>query len=190
MATADDQQTGVCESEGCQLLYSTGWFDYCIKYAIQNIEHYEQIFPSDNATLVSNGQSTSKSSNATETKNFRYNCDCWWTRLRLCIILWDVLLCLTIHVIAAVVCLFTLGRHRIGIWYSAVLFLSTLIHPITVAAITAYIISRIAEQFQPAKLDYSNVTAWAPFYALVIALVLNVCLIISSFFTRRTLRFI
>jgi len=184
----------------CSSLQQSSWYDYCFvatKHRIYDQAH--DIFERSNITnkyLTSLG-----SSNDTSKFDFKLNCKNWTDRLQTCIILWDLLICIIIHLVAIIVSLIALFRHNIGRFYSFVLLVSSIVQPVTMAILTAYIIKSIANQIEPSRTpvseikdcqirDYSSWTNKAPIYSLLIALILNGFMLLSSFFSRRNLRFL
>lgn len=206
-------------NDSCHKLFDDddyGWYQYCFKASATKIN--QLLEKSLNIT------STTIDEDLPQINNIHINCDQWHRRLRDCIILWDILICIIIHIVAILVSVAALIRHRIGRTYPLLLVFNTIVHPITKAFVTAVIIREIAKQIQPGKIDmtneynsyyerkfpqedfplgerpkkdekcqisdYSFHTQWAPVYSLFIALVLNILMLISNFFTRRNMRFI
>lgn len=189
----------------CETLDATSWYDFCILSASKRIQREAQ---KQYGLLTKNttGIQIVEQNLPDNSTSFTLNCDKWTSRLQKCIVLWDLMICILIHSVAIFISLVALYKHRVGRLYSLILMLTSIIQPITVAFLTAYIISLIAGQIEPERKivnvdhngtvfecsirDYSKQTNNAPVYSLVVALVLNAFMILSSFFTRRNMRFI
>lgn len=188
----------------CSGLQQSSWYDYCFVATKHRI--YDQAYDIFQRSNITNKYLTKFGSNNTHLENtsqfdFKLNCESWTDRLQTCIILWDLLICIIIHLVAIIVSLMALFRHKIGRFYSFILFMSSVVQPITMAILTAYIIKSIATQIEPTTTlvteikdckirDYSSWTNKAPIYSLLIALILNGFMLVSSFFSRRILRFL
>lgn len=111
-------------------------------------------------------------------------------QFKYCIIVWDVLICTIIHLIVGLVCAIAIGRHRIGKLYSILVLVSSLVHPITVGVVCAMILGEIMRQILLKEDDCNPLNDTLSFNAMVVAGVLNICMCVSAYLTRRNFRFI
>ena len=182
----------------CDVLLNSTYYQYCFVASYNDLQsNFADSLKKFNITTLNLTFSAS-------TDEFKLNCNKWHDRLRTCIILWDLLFCILIHSIAIIVALIALFKHKIGRFYSFLLVISSMVQPVTVAVLTAYIIGEVANQIEPVQTavdlktgeedctirDYSTSTKNAPIYSLIVALILNGLMILSSFFTRRNMRFV
>ena len=102
-----------------------------------------------------------------------------------CILVWDTIFCLIIHLFVTLLSLGSLYRHQFGRWYSLIIFLSSIFHPIGVGIVSSLISVSFLTELSIYWTDLAG-----PVMSMLIGMFLNFLMVASALFFQRFMRFV
>ena len=103
-----------------------------------------------------------------------------------CVMVWDTIFCLIIHLFVTLLSLGSLYRHQFGRWYSLIIFFSSIFHPIGVGVVS----SLISVSFLTELSNYWMDDLAGPVMSMLIGMFLNFLMVASALFFQRFMRFV
>ena len=124
--------------------------------------------------------STSITDNPPDSDEFKYTNNLHFFA---CIMIWDIIFCIIVHLVAAISCFYFLYKHKYGRRYSLLILFSGIFHPLGVGIVSSLILAVVLSEMN--TMNLAN-----PGMSLFIGLCLNFIMVMSNTVLRRYLRFI
>lgn len=101
-----------------------------------------------------------------------------------CILIWDTVICILVHLIVAIFSFWQLYKHHYGRTYSCLIFFSFIFHPIGVGILSSLLLSLVISELAL----FPDLPG--PGVSLFLGIVLNLFMLFGAFVIQKYLRFI